>query len=580
MLSAFLKEVCARFVDLLGILVMEEKTEVNISKQNSSNEIKKDKLNTQLVSIVKELIQCYKDKVELENTPAWIKLVTIDNLCELGYHFFQCFELLSLFDESLFENAIGKFIDLLLPAFPPLPSIEQDSPEELTEEQTLRRKCIAELKNLSQSLYTYCDTVSEDEVSSHYGIRTIQQYIHLLKSTLRNMHYIQYSSRNSVPETAEAEIQSEVRENQANPVNEEGEPVVYEGESERPIEATTQSIMYSTEDIMAPPSVISEIHSQIFNRAPNGPRGLADESNRQSSHRSSHRRSSKRSEKKEEEEKKENEPAEEKEEEDGTATERTEEKEKDQKENDRSKYIVYSVNSNEPDYGQTSIPEPALDYIMENFHSFVIYEANGEITCKDTQNILNRLRTLRHSKKLDDKGGFSMNGGVIRYRDRHGNGAGGRSMMRDIVDRRIPGKRIRDTEASADGTNGPTNRRRYKRAPDVVFGGRDGVIYPSQFANRLRRNGNGNENENENKDGNGNENENEEADWSSSESSDSEFLDHTTPEELLSYMMFNPMTVTSIYDQIPLDNYVPTECPVSNKHAQNMIQIHIIKCTT
>ena len=184
---------------------MEEKTEVNISKQNSSNEIKKDKLNTQLVSIVKELIQCYKDKVELENTPAWIKLVTIDNLCELGYHFFQCFELLSLFDESLFENAIGKFIDLLLPAFPPLPSIEQDSPEELTEEQTLRRKCIAELKNLSQSLYTYCDTVSEDEVSSHYGIRTIQQYIHLLKSTLRNMHYIQYSSRNSVPETAEAE---------------------------------------------------------------------------------------------------------------------------------------------------------------------------------------------------------------------------------------------------------------------------------------------------------------------------------------------------------------------------------------
>ena len=394
------------------------------------------------------------------------------------------------------------------------------------------------------------------------------------------MHYIQYSSRNSVPETAEAEIQSEVRENQANPVNEEGEPVVYEGESERPIEATTQSVMYSTEDIMAPPSVISEIHSQIFNRAPNGPRGLADESNRQSSHRSSHRRSSKRSEKKEEEEKKENEPAEEKEEEDGTATERTEEKEKDQKENDRSKYIVYSVNSNEPDYGQTSIPEPALDYIMENFHSFVIYEANGEITCKDTQNILNRLRTLRHSKKLDDKGGFSMNGGVIRYRDRHGNGAGGRSMMRDIVDRRIPGKRIRDTEASADGTNGPTNRRRYKRAPDVVFGGRDGVIYPSQFANRLRRNGNGNENENENKDGNGNENENEEADWSSSESSDSEFLDHTTPEELLSYMMFNPMTVTSIYDQIPLDNYVPTECPVSNKHAQNMIQILIIKCTT
>ena len=106
------------------------------------------------------------------------------------------------------------------------------------------------------------------------------------------------------------------------------------------------------------------------------------------------------------------------------------------------------------------------------------------------------------------------------------------------------------------------------------------MIYPSQFANRLRRNGNGNENENENKDGNGNENENEEADWSSSESSDSEFLDHTTPEELLSYMMFNPMTVTSTYDQIPLDNYVLTECPVSNKHAQNMIQILIIKCTT
>ena len=578
MLSAFLKEVCARFVDLLGILVMEEKTEVNIPKQNSSNELKKDKLNTQLVSIVKELIKCYKDKVELENTPAWIKLVTIDNLCELGYHFFQCFELLSLFDETLIETTFVKFMDLLLPAFPPLPSIEQDSPEELTEEQTELRKYLAELKNLSQSLYTYCDTASVDEVHSHYGIRTIQQYIHLLKSTLRNMHYTQYSSRNSVPETAEAEIQSEVRDNQANPVTEESEPVVYEGESERPIEVTAQSVMYSAEDIMAPSSVISEIHSQIFNRAPNGTRGLADDSNRQSAHGRSQRSSSKRSEKKEGEEKKENEPAEEKEEEDGTAAERKEEKGKDQKENDRSKYIVYSVNSNESDYGQTSIPEPALDYIMENFHSFVIYEANGEITCKDTQNILNRLRTLRQSEKLDDKGGFSMSGGVIRYRDRHGSGAGGRSMMRDIADRRIPGKRIRDTEASADGTNGPTNRRSYKRTPDVLFGGRDGVIYPSQFANRLRRNENEEDDGNENEEDDGNENEKD--DWNSSESSDSEFSDHTTPEELLSYMMFNPMTVTSINDQIPLDNYVLTECPVSNKHAQNMIQILIIKCTT
>ena len=179
MLSTFLKEVCARFVDLLGILVMEEKTEVNIPKQNSSNELKKDKLNTQLVSIVKELIKCYKDKVELENTPAWIKLVTIDNLCELGYHFFQCVCLLSLFDETLIESAVGKFMDLLLPAFPPLPSSEQEDKEELTEEQTLKRKYIAELKNLSESIYMYCATVSEDEARSHYGIRIIQQYLQL-----------------------------------------------------------------------------------------------------------------------------------------------------------------------------------------------------------------------------------------------------------------------------------------------------------------------------------------------------------------------------------------------------------------
>ena len=489
MLSMFLKEVCARFVDLLGKLVMEEKTEVNMSKQNSSNELKKDKLNTQLVSIVKELIKCYKEEAELENTPAWIKLGTIDNLCELGYHFFQCVCLLSLFDKTLIETTFCKFMDLLLPEFPPLPSIKQDKPEETTEEQTELRKYLAELKNLSQSLYTYCNTVSVDEVHSYYGIRTIQQHIHLLKSTLRHMNRMQYSTSNPVPATAEAEILSEVREHRANPGNEEEEPVVLEGESERPIEATAQPTMYSAEDSMAPSSVISEIHSQIFNRAPNGTRGPAEDSNRQSSHRRSQRRSSKRSEKKEGEEKKENEPTEEKKEGDGTEAER---KEKDQKENDRSTYFVYSVNSTEADHGQTSIPDPALNYIMENFHSFVIYESNGEVTTQDAQNILDRLRFLRHSRKRADKGGTSSKEGVTRHRNRHGNGVGGRGIMQDIMDSRNPGRRTRNTEASADGTNGSTNRHGSNETPDVVFGGRDGVIYPSQFANRLQINENEN----------------------------------------------------------------------------------------
>ena len=124
MLSRFLKEICARFVDLLGYLVTNEKTEDNIPKQNSSNKLKKDKLYTQLVSILKDLVSCYQEKVELENTPAWIELITIDNFCELGYHFFQCFELFSLFDESLLETTAFKFIDLVLPAFPPFQSIQ------------------------------------------------------------------------------------------------------------------------------------------------------------------------------------------------------------------------------------------------------------------------------------------------------------------------------------------------------------------------------------------------------------------------------------------------------------------------
>lgn len=87
------------------------------------------------------------------------------------------------------------------------------------------------------------------------------------------------------------------------------------------------------------------------------------------------------------------------------------------------------------------------------------------------------------------------------------------------------------------------------------------MIYPSQFANRLQINEN--------------ENENEEDDWSSSESSDG-----PTAEELLSYMMLNPMSVSTMNDQIPLENYVLAECPVSNKHVPSMIQILIIKCTT
>lgn len=340
-----------------------------------------------------------------------------------------------------------------------------------------------------------------------------------------------------------------------NPVNEGSEPVVFEGESERPVETSAQATMYSIEDSMAPSSVISEIHSQIFNRDPHGPRGLAEDSNRQSSHRRSEKRS-------------ENEPTEEKEEEkenkeeDSTTAERKEEKEKDQKEIDRSDYIVYSVNTKEPDYGHTSLPEPELDFIRENFNNFVIFESNGEITCDDTRNILNRLRALRHARKRAEKGGSSMNGGVTRHRDRHGSGAGGRSAMQDTVDRRTPGTRIRDTEASADGTNGPTNHRRHKRTPDVVFGGRDGVIYPSQFASRLQRN------------------ESEEDGMDNGEGSDSEASDYATPEELLRYMMFDPITMSSSSSQVPLDDYVVIHCPVSNKHAQNMIQILIIKCTT
>ena len=374
MLSRFLKEICARFVDLLGYLVTNEKTEDNSPKQNSSNKLKKDKLYTQLVSILKDLVSCYKEKVELENTPAWIELITIDNLCELGYHFFQCVCLLSLFDESLLESSVVKFIDLVLPVFPPFSSIQEEDHEELSKTLTQQRKYINELKTLSKSIYTFCDTILEDEARSDQGIRTIQQYIHLLKSTLKDMSAMCSSSEFSIPKTVETEIRPETKINQMTSGSEEDTMFIYEGESERPIETTARPVMYGATDAMAPSSVIAEIHNQIFHRDSNERRELSDNLMRQSLSGSLQRKTMK-------ETKNQNEEEEEEYVYDYCAVvERTEETEAYHREFDRSIFLVYSVNSYDPFIGLFAFSDYILNYIIKKYQNTVLFEAYKNVT--------------------------------------------------------------------------------------------------------------------------------------------------------------------------------------------------------
>ena len=493
MLSSFLKEICARFVDLLGYLVKNEKTEDNIPKQNSSNKLKKDKLYTQLVSILKDLVSCYQEKVELENSPAWIELITIDNLCELGYHFFQCFELFSLFDESLIETSVVTFMDLVLPVFPPFQSIQEEDAEELTKEQTQQRKFLTELKNLSDSIYTYCATVSEDEVHSDQGMRTIQQYIHLLKSTLKDMTAMCSSSEFSIPKTVETEIRPETKINQMTSGSEEDTMFIYEGESERPIETTARPVMYGATDAMAPSSVIAEIHNQIFHRNSNERRELSDNLMRQSLSGSLQRKTKK-------ETKNQNEDQEEEYVYDYCAVvERTEETEAYHREFDRSIFLVYSVNSYDPFIGLFAFSDCILNYIIKNYQNTVLFEAYENVTYIDTQTILNRINSLRYMKKLIRKGYFSINGGVIRYRNRYKNGSAICAVMQAIVNFTILGRSIEVIETAVFGMNELMNRCRYYRIPNVVQARRKRAASPRLLTDRPPKNGcgegNGNSNE-------------------------------------------------------------------------------------
>ena len=559
MLSRFLKEICARFVDLLGYLVKNEKTEDNIPKQNSSNKLKKDKLYTQLVSILKDLVSCYQEKMELENTPAWIELITIDNLCELGYHFFQCVCLLSLFDESLLETSLFKFLDLVLPTFPPFHSIQEEDAEELTKEQTQLRKYIMELKILSKSIYTYCDTVSEDEAHSDQGMRTIQQYIHLLKSTLKDMTATCSSSEFSIPKPVETEIRPETKINQMTSGSEEDTMFIYEGESERPIETTARPVMFGAADVMAPPSVIAEIHNQIFHRNSNERRELSDNLMRQSLSGSLQRKTKKETQ---------NQKADEEQEEEYVydycaVVERTEETEAYHREFDRSIFLVYSVNSYDPFIGLFAFSDCILNYIIKNYQNTVLFEAYENVTYIDTQTILNRINSLRYMKKLIRKGYFSINGGVIRYRNRYKNGSAICAVMQAIVNFTVLGRSIEVIETAVFGMSELTHRCRHYRIPNVVQARRKRAASPRLLTDRPPKNGGG--------EGNGISNEG---------GATNEFSEGMRSEDLLHHITFYPLPQIPFNNHVSLSDYFTPDCPVSNKHAQNMIQILIIKCTT
>ena len=375
-------------------------TENNISEKSSSKLNERDKLYFQLLSILKELICCYQELIVLEKTPKWIKLMTIGNLCELGYHFFQCACLLSLFDESLLESLFFKFLDLLLPAFPPYGLLEQNK-DYLSELQKYKKKNLQKKQNLSESKCEYVDSVSENETDSLPDIGLSQQFNFLLDQIGNKMIPVDALSIDSSTDAAGPSVSPKQQVNGMNPEGEEEEEElhVYEGESERLSESPKQTPPGIVCDSMAPSSTLSAIHSQLFGRAPKSPAeevfvsstGEANEIEKNGANENQNSGA----------------------ENSFPASENPNSTQETANQNQSSVRLPNEAQRNDL---SPETPNEVTDVRNDGNFNFVVYESNGEASLNLANQILNRIREQKYVQRAAVNGIFLLNGGVYRYR--------------------------------------------------------------------------------------------------------------------------------------------------------------------
>lgn len=591
-------------MNLLSNLVILTKTGDNISTNFLLKSSKQKKLYAELLSISKELVSCYQEKVALEHTMEWITLLTIDNLCELGYHFFQCTCLLSLFNESLVETVAFEFMDLLLPVFPPFSSIEEDENEEMDKEKKIKDLNLQELKNLSESIFIFVNSVSENEVYSQKGIRMIQQYIYLLNQTVKNLIPSDAISPKSTSETEEVETKpmADVKINWVNPERESGVMYVYEGQSEKPNETVNQSQGDIGSERLASLSTLSEIHNQLFVRDSGEPTVvIGDSSMNESSETVNEERATQPLNK--------------------NPSETVSEEECTEVVNDSRFELIsdimgqrfierfgqwmngtpvqtmsyYSLHlggnsgqNNETnsaiEYTNNSLPKEVMDEVLHNGMNFVVYDRRGEATAEDASTILSRIKAGELNQQAAQNGNFSTSGGVCRYRDNHGNAEMGQEIRR-VVSGEIEYAREKHSrgEKQEESEGNRRNRRENKlkrKKPQHVSGAGDGEFQIDQEDYAMAAASQSNSHTpNSNTNDTPSDSLNAGSDKCTVDNTDDYSVDEMTPDELARHMNYYPLAPLPFNQDISVFEYLPKGCLVSNKHSQNMIQI-LTKCKT